>query len=207
MKKSNRKIYLTQNLNEDLKNRLAHIDNGISGDSLIPAGKSFDVKYNREVVKVTTRFIDFLKYSDSDEINKYFNQKDDIKDLSNIYKGLKEYIPNNSFFKITFIEEKALLKENEYKILAISKLEAKIDNIKDLLNNLIEWKKEYIPTDTQKRIANYSGYNVVLGAAGTGKTDVAIHSYINSLPLDKIKNGSIKDDVFITYSKKLSDYV
>ena len=207
MKKSNRKIYLTQNLNEDLKNRLAHIDNGISGDSLIPAGKSFDVKYNREVVKVTTRFIDFLKYSDSDEINKYFNQRDDIKDLSNIYKGLKEYIPNNSFFKITFIEEKALLKENEYKILAISKLEAKIDNIKDLLNNLIEWKKEYIPTDTQKRIANYSGYNVVLGAAGTGKTDVAIHSYINSLPLDKIKNGSIKDDVFITYSKKLSDYV
>ncbi len=207
MKKSNRKIYLTQNLNEDLKNRLAHIDNGISGDSLIPAGKSFDVKYNREVVKVTTRFIDFLKYSDSDEINKYFNQKDDIKDLSNIYKGLKEYIPNNSFFKITFIEEKALLKENEYKILAISKLEANIDNIKDLLNNLIEWKKEYIPTDTQKRIANYSGYNVVLGAAGTGKTDVAIHSYINSLPLDKIKNGSIKDDVFITYSKKLSDYV
>ncbi|MBR6288395.1 MAG: UvrD-helicase domain-containing protein [Acholeplasmatales bacterium] len=207
MKKSNRKIYLTQNLNEDLKNRLAHIDNGIAGDSLIPEGKSFDVKYNREVVKVTTRFIDFLKYSDSDEINKYFNQRDDIKDLSNIYKGLKEYIPNNSFFKITFIEEKALLKENEYKILAISKLEAKIDNIKDLLNNLIEWKKEYIPTDTQKRIANYSGYNVVLGAAGTGKTDVAIHSYINSLPLDKIKNGSIKDDVFITYSKKLSDYV
>ena len=207
MKKSNRKIYLTQNLNEDLKNRLAHIDNGISGDALIPDGKSFDVKYNREVVKVTTRFIDFLKYSDSDEINKYFNQRDDIKDLSNIYKGLKEYIPNNSFFKITFIEEKVLLKENEYKILAISKLETKIDNIKDLLNNLIEWKKEYIPTDTQKRIANYSGYNVVLGAAGTGKTDVAIHSYINSLPLDKIKNGSIKDDVFITYSKKLSDYV
>ena len=207
MKKSNRKIFLNQGLNEDLKNRLAHIDNGIAGDSLIPEGKSFDVKYNREVVKVTTRFIDFLKYSDSDEINKYFNQRDDIKDLSNIYKGLKEYIPNNSFFKITFIEEKALLKENEYKILAISKLEAKIDNIKDLLNNLIEWKKEYIPTDTQKRIANYSGYNVVLGAAGTGKTDVAIHSYINSLPLDKIKNGSIKDDVFITYSKKLSDYV
>ena len=207
MKKSNRKIFLNQGLNEDLKNRLAHIDNGIAGDSLIPEGKSCDVKYNREVVKVTTRFIDFLKYSDSDEINKYFNQKDDIKDLSNIYKGLKEYIPNNSFFKITFIEEKALLKENEYKILAISKLEAKIDNIKDLLNNLIEWKKEYIPTDTQKRIANYSGYNVVLGAAGTGKTDVAIHSYINSLPLDKIKNGSIKDDVFITYSKKLSDYV
>ena len=207
MKKTNRKIFLNQGLNEDLKNRLAHIDNGIAGDSLIPEGKSFDVKYNREVVKVTTRFIDFLKYSDSDEINKYFNQRDDIKDLSNIYKGLKEYIPNNSFFKITFIEEKALLKENEYKILAISKLEAKIDNIKDLLNNLIEWKKEYIPTDTQKRIANYSGYNVVLGAAGTGKTDVAIHSYINSLPLDKIKNGSIKDDVFITYSKKLSDYV
>ena len=207
MKKSNRKIFLNQGLNEDLKNRLAHIDNGIAGDSLIPEGKSFDVKYNREVVKVTTRFIDFLKYSDSDEINKYFNQRDDIKDLSNIYKGLKEYIPNNSFFKITFIEEKALLKENEYKILAISKLETKIDNIKDLLNNLIEWKKEYIPTDTQKRIANYSGYNVVLGAAGTGKTDVAIHSYINSLPLDKIKNGSIKDDVFITYSKKLSDYV
>ena len=207
MKKSNRKIFLNQGLNEDLKNRLAHIDNGIAGDSLIPEGKSFDVKYNREVVKVTTRFIDFLKYSDSDEINKYFNQRDDIKDLSNIYKGLKEYIPSNSFFKITFIEEKALLKENEYKILAISKLEAKIDNIKDLLNNLIEWKKEYIPTDTQKRIANYSGYNVVLGAAGTGKTDVAIHSYINSLPLDKIKNGSIKDDVFITYSKKLSDYV
>ena len=207
MKKSNRKIFLNQGLNEELKNRLAHIDNGIAGDSLIPEGKSFDVKYNREVVKVTTRFIDFLKYSDSDEINKYFNQRDDIKDLSNIYKGLKEYIPNNSFFKITFIEEKALLKENEYKILAISKLEAKIDNIKDLLNNLIEWKKEYIPTDTQKRIANYSGYNVVLGAAGTGKTDVAIHSYINSLPLDKIKNGSIKDDVFITYSKKLSDYV
>ena len=59
----------------------------------------------------------------------------------------------------------------------------------------------------KKRIANYSGYNVVLGAAGTGKTDVAIHSYINSLPLDKIKNGSIKDDVFITYSKRLSDYV
>ncbi|MBQ6784039.1 MAG: UvrD-helicase domain-containing protein [Acholeplasmatales bacterium] len=207
MKKSNRKIFLNQGLNEDLKNRLAHIDNGIAGDSLIPEGKSFDVKYNREVVKVTTRFIDFLKYSDSDEINKYFNQRDDIKDLSNIYKGLKEYIPSNSFFKITFIEEKALLKENEYKLLAISKLEAKIDNIKDLLNNLIEWKKEYIPTDTQKRIANYSGYNVVLGAAGTGKTDVAIHSYINSLPLDKIKNGSIKDDVFITYSKKLSDYV
>ena len=207
MKKSNRKIFLNQGLNEELKNRLAHIDNGIAGDSLIPEGKSFDVKYNREVVKVTTRFIDFLKYSDSDEINKYFNQRDDIKDLSNIYKGLKEYIPNNSFFKITFIEEKALLKENEYKILAISKLEAKIDNIKDLLNNLIEWKKEYIPTDTQKRIANYSGYNIVLGAAGTGKTDVAIHSYINSLPLDKIKNGSIKDDVFITYSKKLSDYV
>ena len=207
MKKSNRKIFLNQGLNEDLKNRLAHIDNGIAGDSLIPEGKSFDVKYNREVVKVTTRFIDFLKYSDSDEINKYFNQRDDIKDLSNIYKGLKEYIPSNSFFKITFFEEKALLKENEYKLLAISKLEAKIDNIKDLLNNLIEWKKEYIPTDTQKRIANYSGYNVVLGAAGTGKTDVAIHSYINSLPLDKIKNGSIKDDVFITYSKKLSDYV
>nr|MCR5647811.1 hypothetical protein [Acholeplasmatales bacterium] len=76
-----------------------------------------------------------------------------------------------------------------------------------ILSNGIEWKKEYIPTDTQKRIANYKGNNVVLGAAGTGKTDVAIHSYINSLPLDKIKSGIIRDDVFITYSKRLSDYV
>ena len=33
MKKSNRKIFLNQGLNEDLKNRLAHIDNGIAGDS------------------------------------------------------------------------------------------------------------------------------------------------------------------------------
>ncbi len=210
MKKYDRKIFLTTQLNEEIKNRLAHIDNGISGDTLIPDGVSFDVKYNREIVKAISRFIDFLKTFEPDEINKYFDEREEIIDLSNIYKGLKAYYPKDSYFKIIFLEEKALLRENEYTFLLLLKgnsEEYKNINVKELLSNRIEWKKEYIPTDTQKRIANYKGNNVVLGAAGTGKTDVAIHSYINSLPLDKIKSGTIRDDVFITYSKRLSDYV
>ncbi|MCR5647812.1 MAG: hypothetical protein K6F81_05960 [Acholeplasmatales bacterium] len=202
MKKYDRKIFLTTQLNEEIKNRLAHIDNGISGDTLIPDGVSFDVKYNREIVKAISRFIDFLKTFEPDEINKYFDEREEIIDLSNIYKGLKAYYPKDSYFKIIFLEEKALLRENEYTFLLLLKgnsEEYKNINVKELLSNRIEWKKEYIPTDTQKRIANYKGNNVVLGAAGTGKTDVAIHSYINSLPLDKIKSGTIRDDIFIIF--------
>ena len=56
----------------------------------------------------------------------------------------------NNFLKFLFSFLNENLKENEYKILAISKLEAKIDNIKDLLNNLIEWKKEEIIKKDQK---------------------------------------------------------
>ena len=210
MKKYDRKIFLASELYDEIKDRLAHIDNGISGDKLIPLGVSFDVKYNREIVKSVSRFIDFLKTFEPDEINKYFESREEIIDLSNIYKGLKVYYPKDSFFKIVFLEEKALLRENEYTFLLLiqsASEDYKNINVRELLNNRIEWKKEYIPTDTQKRIANYKGYNVVLGAAGTGKTDVAINSYINSLPLDKIKSGNIRDDVFITYSKRLSDYV
>jgi len=207
MKKIDRKIYLTNSLNIEMKDRLAHIDNGIANDPLIPSNLSFDIKYNRDIVKSVTRFIDFLKTQEQAEITKYFNEREEITDLSNIYKGLYSYSPINSFFKIIFIEEKALLRENEYKILLLTNIDNNSFNVKELLANLVEWKKEYIPTDTQKRIANYRGYNIVLGAAGTGKTDVAIHSYINSMPLDKIANAKITDDCFITYSEKLSSYV
>ena len=200
MKKIDRKIYLTNSLNIEMKDRLAHIDNGIANDPLIPSNLSFDIKYNRDIVKSVTRFIDFLKTQEQAEITKYFNEREEITDLSNIYKGLYSYSPINSFFKIIFIEEKALLRENEYKILLLTNIDNNSFNVKELLANLVEWKKEYIPTDTQKRIANYRGYNIVLGAAGTGKTDVAIHSYINSMPLDKIANAKITDDCFITYS-------
>ncbi len=51
MKKIDRKIYLTNSLNLEMKDRLAHIDNGIANDTLIPSNLSFDMKYNRDIVK------------------------------------------------------------------------------------------------------------------------------------------------------------
>lgn len=209
MKKIERKIFISPNLNIELKDRLSHIDNGIANDNLIPEGFKFDIKYNRDVVKKVIRFSDFLKSAESSEIEKYFKEREEIKDLSNIYKGLKSYTPLNSYFKLIFLESKSLLKDNEYYLLYLEPkdLNNRYDDIKDLLSKSIEYKKEYVETDTQKRISNYKGYNIVLGAAGTGKTLVAINSYINSSIVDNLKDLSIRDDVFITYSKKLADYV
>ena len=209
MKSYNRKILITPFLSDELKNRLLHIDNGIQNDILIPEDKSFNVSYNRDTYKKVTRFIDFLKYSSNDEINNYFNTNNEIKKLDDIYSNLKSYTPNNSYFTLVFYEAKGnIFKDNEYKLLYLLSLNKEINgNIKDDLNTCIEYKNEYIPTEKQTQIANYNGYNIVLGAAGTGKTDVAIHSYINSLSVNTIKNASIRDAVFITYSNKLSDYV
>ena len=209
MKEFNRKIYILPSLNESLKERLAHIDNGIAGDELIPDNLSFDVSFNRDAVKKINRFREFLRVSDSNEISLFFKERNEIEALDNIYSGLKSYKPDGSYFKIIFFESKVLLREAEYKFLYLLPIDKSLDefDIKADLNKTIDWKKEYVLTDNQKRISNYNGYNVVLGAAGTGKTDVAVHAYIEGAPVNNIKSFSIRDNVFITYSKKLADYV
>lgn len=209
MKEYNRKIYILPSLNDSLKERLAHIDNGIAGDELIPDDKSFDVSFNRDAIKKINRFREFLRISEPDEISSFFKERNEIEALDKIYSGLKSYKPDGSYFKIIFFESKGLLREAEYKFLYLLPLNKSLDDfdIKGDLAKTVEWKKEYVLTDTQKRISTYSGYNVVLGAAGTGKTDVAIHAYIEGAPVNNIKSFGIRDNVFITYSKKLSDYV
>ena len=209
MKTFDRKFYLSKELNDDLKNRLAHIDNGISNDILIPKDKHFDVSYNRDVVKKINRFISFLKTSSIDEIKNYFKLSKSIISLAD-YNNLYSYSPEGSYFSLIFYENKGLLKDNDYKLLYLlpkNDYDLKSFNIKADINNVIEYKKEYILNDKQKQIVAYRGYNVVLGAAGTGKTDVAIHAYINEAPLDNIKNFGIKDNVFITYSQRLASHV
>ena len=112
MKIFDRRIYLSKELNDDLKNRLAHIDNGISNDILIPKDKHFDVSYNRDVVKKINRFISFLKTSSIDEIKNYFKLSKSIISLAD-YNNLYSYSPEGSYFSLIFYENKGLLKDND----------------------------------------------------------------------------------------------
>ncbi len=209
MKVNNRKIFLSNELNDELKERTLHIDDGIASDRLIPDGVKFTTDFNRYTVKRINRLMDFLKTSTDDELDSYFKNSKEIFDCSNIYLGLKKYSPNNSYFDLYFIENKRRLASDEYKLLYLVSKDSDISckNIKEDLDKVHEWKREYVPTENQKRIASCNKYNVVLGAAGTGKTDVAINSYINHASIDNIKNFSIKEDSFITYSEKLASYV
>ncbi|MCR4898490.1 MAG: UvrD-helicase domain-containing protein, partial [Acholeplasmatales bacterium] len=206
--KSNRKLYILPELNNNLNDRLKHIDNGISDDELIPEGVSFNVNYNRDVIKKIKRFEDFLAQSSNEEISNYFKTHDEIKSLDLKYQNLKSYTPSDSYFSLIFYESKGFLKDYEYKLLYLLPKDKDFNfDYKQDISKCVELKDEYIPTEAQRRIANFPRYNVVIGAAGTGKTDVAIHSYINAIPLNNIKSSTIRDDVLITYSKKLSDYV
>ena len=209
MKANNRKIYLSNELNDELKERTLHIDDGIPSDRLIPDGMRFSLDFNRNTVKRINRLMDFLKTSSDDELESYLKNNNEVIDCSNIYSGLMKYSPNNSYFDLYFVEIRKRLSSDEYKLLYLVNKDSSITdrNIKEDLDKTHEWKREYIPTENQKRIASCNKYNVVLGAAGTGKTDVAINSYINHASIDNIKNFSIKDDSFITYSEKLASYV
>ena len=137
MKTYNRKIYILPNLNDDLKNRLAHIDNGIANDELIPQGVSFNVSYNRDVVKKINRFSDFLSKSDPNEIEKYFNEREEIKNLNNIYSNLKSYTPNDSYFTLIFYESKGIIRENEYKFLYLLPKNKEFNLMKNMLEKYI----------------------------------------------------------------------
>ena len=140
MKTFDRKIYLSKELNDDLKNRLAHIDNGISNDILIPKDKHFDVSYNRDVVKKINRFISFLKTSSIDEIKNYFKLSKSIISLAD-YNNLYSYSPEGSYFSLIFYENKGLLKDNDYKLLYLlpkNDYDLKSFNIKADINNVIE---------------------------------------------------------------------
>lgn len=209
MKVNNRKIYLSNEINDELKERTLHIDDGVRDDRLIPEGVKFSLDFNRNTVKRINRLMDFLKTGTDDELESYFKNSKEIMDLSSSYNGLMKYSPNNSYFDLYFVEVRKRLSSDEYKLLYLASKDSSISdrNIKEDLDRVHEWKREYVPTENQKRIASSNKYNVVLGAAGTGKTDVAINSYINHASIDNIKSFSIRDDSFITYSEKLASYV
>ena len=152
--------------------------------------------------------MEFLKTSADEELDSYLLNCKEISSLNDVYNGLKVY-RYQDIYDLYFVQNKRRFASDEYKILYLVSANTKLDfeNISQDLDDVHEWKREYIPNETQKRIAGEPGYNIVLGAAGTGKTDVAIHSYLNFLPLDSSLSFSPKEEAFITYSRKLCDYV
>ena len=202
----NRRIYLFKDLYDNLRLRAQHVEDGIASDPLITKG-NFSQGFNRKVLKTVNRFIEFLKTASDDEIENFFNKKEEISSLDNIYTGLMVYSVEN-LFRLYFSQNKKRLGSDEYKLLYLVAYDKDVDfsSLKEDLDQTYEWKREYILNETQARIAKEEGYNIVLGAAGTGKTDVAINTYLNNMNLDS-KVKSLREEVFITYSKKLCDYV
>lgn len=201
-----RKIYLFKDLYDNIRLRTEHVEDGLENDPLLVG--AFTKEFNRNVLKSINRFMEFLKTSPDDELDSYLAKSKEIKNYDNIYSGLKSY-SYSDIYDFYFVQNKHHFGSDEYKMLYLVPYESNIDfkNIRQNLDAIHEWKREYIPNDTQKRIASEEGYNIVLGAAGTGKTDVAIHSYLNNLPLEASSSFSQKEEVFITYSEKLCDYV
>lgn len=201
-----RKIYLFKDLYDNICLRTEHVEDGLENDPLLVG--AFTKEFNRNVLKSINRFMEFLKTSPYDELDSYLAKSKEIKNYDNIYSGLKSY-SYSDIYDFYFVQNKHHFGSDEYKMLYLVPYESNIDfkNIRQNLDAIHEWKREYIPNDTQKRIASEEGYNIVLGAAGTGKTDVAIHSYLNNLPLEASSSFSQKEEVFITYSEKLCDYV
>lgn len=199
----NRKIYLYKEVYDNLKERESHIEEGIENDPLL--SNTFNKDFNRNVFKSITRFIEFLKTSEDNELEEYLNKSSEIVDESSTYQGLYSYNVEN-LYSMYFIQSKRLFSSLEYKVLYITKYNNKPDfkDIKKLIDECHEWKREYVLNHTQDEIAHETGYNVVLGAAGTGKTDVAMYSYINNINLDK---SDSKELSFITYSSRLAKYV
>ena len=199
-----RKIYLFKDLYDNLRLRTEHIEDGLESDSLL-AG-AFTKEFNRNVLKSVNRFMEFLKTAPDDELDRYLEKSIEITSLDNIYNGLKAY-SYQKIYTLYFVLNKHHFGSDDYKMLYLTRYDLTPDfnNITTDLDLTHEWKREYIPNETQKRIAAEEGYNIVLGAAGTGKTDVAIHTYLNNLPLNS--NFSEHDEAFITYSAKLCDYV
>ncbi len=204
--KNNRRIYIFKDLYDNLKQRTLHVDEGLENDKLL-SSLPFSISFNRDVLKRVNRLMEFYKTSSSEEINK-LNSSSNIENYDNIYQGLKCYTYKN-IFKLYFVENKRILGQDEYKFLYLTSYNEKIDfsSLRNDLDFAYEWKREYVQTTEQKNISHEKGYNIVLGAAGTGKTDVAIYTYINSINTDNVKNFSIYENSFITYSKKLKEHV
>ncbi len=199
----NRKIYLYKEVYDNLRLRESHIEEGIEDDPLLV--NTFNKEFNRNVFKSITRFIEFLKTSEDNVLEDYFNKSNEIKDESKYYQSLYSYNVKD-MYSLYFIQSKRLFSSIEYKVLYITKYNELPDfkDIKKLIDECHEWKREYVLNQTQDEIAHELGYNVVLGAAGTGKTDVAMYSYINNINLDK---SDVKEISFITYSERLAKYV
>ncbi len=202
----NRRIYLNKEVYDTLKIREEHIENGIENDPLLI--NTFDKNFNKRVFKSITRFLEFLKTADDKELDTYLKTSENIKDLSNSYDSLMSYNVGD-LYSLYFVSNKHLFGSEDYKILYLTKYRElpNLSAIKERIADAHEWSREYILNETQKQIAEEKDYNIVLGAAGTGKTDVAIHSYLNSLNLDNVSNLDSRDIAFITYSPKLADYV
>ncbi len=202
----NRKVFLSKEVYDTLRLREEHIEDGIENDPLLVG--DFNNEFNRNIVKSITRFLEFLKTSDDKELDLYIKTSEKIKNYEKLYDNLYAYNVSNTF-SLYFTINRRLFSGEEFKVLYLTKYYTipDINDIKDVLNNVHEWKREYVLNETQNEIASYNGTNVVLGAAGTGKTDVAIHSYINNINLDNLNKNSLKDIAFITYSTRLCDYV
>lgn len=202
----NRKIYLFKDIYDNIRLRQEHIEDGLENDPLLQG--AFTKDFNRNILKSINRFMEFLKTSADEELDSYLLNCKEISSLNDIYNGLKVY-RYQEIYDLYFVQNKRRFASDEYKILYLVSANTKLDfeNIRQDLDDVHEWKREYVPNETQKRIAGEPGYNIVLGAAGTGKTDVAIHSYLNFLPLDSGLSFSPKEEAFITYSRKLCDYV
>lgn len=204
--KNNRKIFIFKDLYDNLKQRTLHIEEGIENDSLL-TNLPFSISFNRDIIKKVNRIMEFYKSSSGEDISK-LNSSSLVESYDNIYHGLKSYNYKN-IFKLYFIENKRRLAQDEYKFLYLKSYNENPDfsSIRIDLDSTYEWKREYIQTTEQKNISQEKGYNIVLGAAGTGKTDVAIYSYINSINTDNVKNFSLYENAFITYSEKLKEHV
>jgi len=202
----NRRIYLNKDVYDMLRIREQHIEDGIEDDPLLSS--SFDKNFNRKVFKSITRFLEFLKTAEDKELDKYLKTSENITNLSKTYDSLMSYNVNE-LYSLYFITNKRLFGSEEYKVLFVLKynLLPDLTTIKEKSENVHEWSREYVLNETQMTISKETGYNIVLGAAGTGKTDVAIHSYLNSLDLDNASKIDLRDIAFITYSPKLADYV
>ncbi len=199
----NRKIYLYKEVYENIKQREAHIEEGIENDPLLT--NTFNKDFSKNVLKSITRFLEFLKTSEDKELETYLANSKDIKKLDKTYNGLYSYnVPN--MYSMYFVESHKLFQSAEYKVLYVERynVEPDFSDIKKRLDDTHEYKREYVLNKTQDTIAHETGYNVVLGAAGTGKTDVAMYTYINNIDLD---NNRINDLSFVTYSNKLAKYV